>query len=367
MKKLIFMNNLSLGGAQRFVQTISDHWMQSGHDVVIVTILGKEYDAFKLAPTIKRITLDERLTPIRFFVKIQRLLVLRKVLCEEAPDIAFGIISSASCLLGLASINSGIPVVACERSYPPRDAPGWLWGQLRQQVYPRIAAVAIQTDLGRTWLETNIKTREVAVIPNFLTYPLVDRDPIVKPPPKNGKRYLLSVGRISEEKRYLELISVFSKTCASFPDWELIIVGEGPLMPELKSHIEELGLKEKVHLPGRVGNLSNWYHHSDLFVLNSRFEGFPNVILEALACALPVISRDCKTGPREIIRHETDGLLVEEDNDLAMQQAMERLMGSSSLRESYSEKAPEVLERFSAKLIGQKWDDLIARVKSQSV
>jgi glycosyltransferase involved in cell wall biosynthesis len=116
-----------------------------------------------------------------------------------------------------------------------------------------------------------------------------------------------------------------------------------------------------------VGNVQlpeTFLRGADLFVLPSRFEGFPNALCEAMACGLPVIAADCPTGPREIIRPEVDGLLVATENPEALARAMARLMNDEKLRRELGRRAREITERFSLTEIDRCWERLFVEVLS---
>lgn len=126
---------------------------------------------------------------------------------------------------------------------------------------------------------------------------------------KQEKKYIISVGRLIPLKRNSDLIKAFFELQKDDDSLELIFLGDGILKDDLINQCLEFKVKEKVHFLGNVKNPFYYLNKSDLFVLNSEIEGFPNVLVEAMACGLPVISSDCKSGPREILEDEKYGLL----------------------------------------------------------
>jgi len=231
---------------------------------------------------------------------------------------------------------------------------------MRRAVYPRLASIVAQTQESAIWLENHVRARRVVVIPNAVEFPLQALEPHV--PTRlalrmdgSKRRLLLSVGRLTPQKGFDRLIAAFAAVARDFREWDLAILGEGAGRHELENQVRATGMTDRILLPGRVGNVGDWYAAADLFALTSRFEGFPNVLLEALAYGLPAVSVDCETGPRDIIRHEVDGLLVPRNDQRALVQALTRLMTNERLRSECAARAREARQRFAIDRIAGKW------------
>ena len=161
-----------------------------------------------------------------------------------------------------------------------------------------------------------------------------------------------------EQKSFDILIEAFSSLAPVHSEWDLWILGDGPLRPALEQQIHALGLQNRVFMPGRSGNISEWYERADLYVLSSRFEGLPMTLIEAMAYGVAVVSFDCNTGPRDIIRHEVDGLLVPPEDSAGLSAALARLMGDETTRQRFAGRALEARERFSMARITGLWEQL---------
>jgi len=183
----------------------------------------------------------------------------------------------------------------------------------------------------------------------------------VMPP---GQKLLLAVGRLCDQKGFDLLIDAFGQIAAQHADWHLAILGEGPLRTALLAKIRRAGLEDRITLAGRAGNVGDWYQTADLYVMSSRFEGFGNTLAEALAYGVPAVSVDCDTGPRDIIRHQVDGLLVPNGDVAALAKAMGHLMSDKCLRQKFGAKAIEARERFSMEKIIGMWETLFKESKN---
>jgi glycosyltransferase involved in cell wall biosynthesis len=217
-----------------------------------------------------------------------------------------------------------------------------------------------------SWLTAHSHARRIPVIPNPVAWPLSNHEPHIPPAAfcSSGRRVLLGVGRLSVEKNFAAMIDVFSRLALRHPDWDLVILGEGPMRDALHSQVQAAGLARRIFLPGSVGNMGEWYERAALYAMSSQFEGFPNTLVEAMAYGLPAVSFDCDTGPRDIIRHDADGFLVAPGDTDGMEAALDELMADAQLRASFALRAIEARERFSMQKISTMWEELFRPVET---
>lgn len=374
MRILFFLYSLGSGGAERVTATLANYWARRGLAVGIVTLCGVEQDFYPLWESVERIPLglagssSTLSTALRS--NLRRVRALRRVIRERRPDVVVAMGGTANVLLALASagLKHGV-YIGSERIYPPRMPMGRFWEVQRRYLYRWLTAVVVQTEKVRQWVRQNTRARQVDLIPNPLQYPLPTAEPrlavhSVVPP---QRQILLGAGRLDHQKGFDLLLQAFASVSAAHPDWHLVILGEGDMRSSLELLRGRLRLDERVSLPGRAGNLAEWYENSHLFVLSSRYEGFPNVLLEAMAYGLPSVSFDCDTGPADVVRHGVDGLLVPPENVEALAEALATLMTDEPMRLSLAQRATEVRERFSLPCVASQWEGLFERYLGREV
>lgn len=363
MKLLIFIHSLSSGGAERVATNLANYWAEKGWKITIVTVTGQESDFYQLHPAIRRIALSLDTDSTNLLLAVQhnyrRIKALRTILKQERPDTVLAMMTIANILLALAAKGLDIRTVGSERIHPPMFPLGKVWEWLRKHSYRHLHVVTALTEESAQWLKIKTNVNIVRVIPNAVTYPIAPSSPCIPPLGVMGNRYnLIAVGRLAPQKGFDRLLKDFAALAPRFPAWHLTILGEGDCREMLEKQRCELGLEQRVSLPGVVGNLADWYKAADLFVMTSLFEGFPNTLAEAMAYGLPAVSVDCDTGPRDIIRHEVDGLLIPQNNHSALVEGLASLMTNNDLRKQYSDRAIEIRQRLSMQRIAGMWEEI---------
>jgi glycosyltransferase involved in cell wall biosynthesis len=362
---LIYIYSMGSGGAERVTANLANYWAGKGWEITIVTLSKQHLDFYELHPRVKRISLEltseSRNILDGLWQNIRRMVALRALLREIQPEIALGMMTTANIILALATWGlPNVHTIGAEHIHPPQYPLSYPWKFLRSKVYGLLNSVTALTSEGKNWIKSNTNAKNVLAIPNAVTWPLPKHEPRISPSVfyQPSKQILLAVGRLNSQKGFDWLIEVFSNLANKHPNWDLVILGEGSLRTVLEKQVRESGLEKRIFLPGRVGNLHEWYENADLYVMSSRYEGFPMSLLEAMASGIAVVSFDCETGPRDIILHEIDGLLVKSDDLVSLASGLDRLMSDDPLRTKFAKRALEIQERFSIVKIADMWEKL---------
>ena len=180
------------------------------------------------------------------------------------------------------------------------------------------------------------------------------------------EKRIIAVGRYVYQKGFDLLLQAWSKIEKQYPDWQLAIYGDGNRTP-YEMLVRQLGIDaSRCHLNGPTTNIQQEYANSSLFVFSSRFEGFGMVLVEAMACGLPVVSFSCPCGPKDIISDGKDGLLIENGNVDALADGLFRLMSDDQLRNSMSQVGIEKSKRFNIEQIAECWKMMFETIGSNS-
>ena len=175
--------------------------------------------------------------------------------------------------------------------------------------------------------------------------------------------YVIAAGRMNDEvKQFGHLIETYSKSELPSKNIKLILLGDGILKEKYQKLVQKLNLEKMILFKGNVSNPFQYMKRAKLLLLTSKNEGFPNVIIESLACKTPVIAFDCQSGPSEIIIPNENGILVENQNFNAFKEALNEMISNKNLYLHCKQNAKSSVERFSLKQIGNQWLQLFNEI-----
>ena len=366
MRLTLVIGALRCGGAERVLTTLANGWRRDGHAVTLVTLCdGRELPYFPLDPDVLLAPLGVArpsrsfLEPIAINLACAR--ALRAAFRRSRPDVIVSFLTTVNVLVLLAAAGRAFPVIVSERTNPELCPLPRVWRWLRKRLYPRADAVVVQTRRTAEWFPRRMQSR-IVVISNAVARP---QGPGPRKTGHDHRRTVLGVGRLGREKGFDLLVRAFAEATQSHDGWDLVIAGDGPERAALAALAASCGVADRVRLIGRQTDIRRIYTAADVFVLPSRFEGFPNALLEAMAAGLPAVAADCANGPREIIRDEQNGLLVGTENVDALARALSRLIGDAGLRRRLGGEAAKVVDRYDAGEIQQRWNTLISDIATR--
>lgn len=358
MKIVIVFHNLSFGGIQRVIAELATGLAAAGHDLEILLTGQDGSTAYEVVPSVRVRALGITRPTVGSIdsvaANLTRVIALRRAIADAKPDVVIAHEWRTNILVVLATRATGRHVVITEHSDPVHSSVPAVWRCLRRLIYPladRLVSVSHGVDRHFAWLPPD--RRRVITNPIPRTWPA--------PTLAYGDRpnLIVGMGRLVPQKGFDLLIDAFSMCTRTFPDWRLEIWGDGPERQRLQSRITELGVKHRVRLCGVTDRPDEVLGRAALFVLSSRFEGFGNVLVEALAMGTPVVAADCPFGPSEIVRPGVDGLLVHPECVDALSRAMMSLFADPGGRATMSTRAVEARERFSYQRFLERWIDVI--------
>ncbi|MBQ6733888.1 MAG: glycosyltransferase [Lachnospiraceae bacterium] len=300
---------------------------------------------------------QRKLRTVNFSKRTQ---LARKCFEELKPDLIISANAKNNVMAMLSSIGLDIPVIVCVVANPATEYASRQLYLSMVATFPRAAAVVLQLEAQASFFPPKVRERTI-VIRNAL-------DETFLKPPYEGEREktIVSVGTLNHNKNHQMLVKAFARLLPKYPDWRLVIYGEGNERRHLTQLVGALGIRGTVELPGMRENIAEEIYKAGMFVLCSNEEGMPMTLLEAMAMGIPCISTDCPCGgPREIVKDGFNGLLTPVGDVARMETAMIRFLGNRGLTKSCSGRAPEVRKIFHPDLVYAAWDDLIRRSLNQ--
>jgi len=345
-----------IGGTERVTTVIANELSARGFDVTILSVRNGSTSAFPLAEGIKLRSLDMQdyrasLSDTKLIRKLRTFIKTKTI--EYLIDV--DIILSYYSILATALLDTKI--ISWEHFYHDVNM-GDLGQKLRRRAARTLAAkysfaIVTLTETDRTKYKKKYG-EECKVI--SINNPMTRKD---GPHSSKLEKAAITVGRLAPEKGFDQLIEAWEMVHSEEPDWILRIVGSGNQDCALREKAKCLDLEECIIFVASTPNLEILYGNSSIYVLSSQYEGFGMVLLEAKSHGLPIISFDCDCGPREIVKHDYDGILVEPNNTRSLSKAIIDLIRNESQRITFGDRAA-LDNRFNIDKIITKWIKLLS-------
>lgn len=374
MKITFLLASLGSGGAERVVSLLANKMVESGHQVEIICL--KFNDIYYQTDSRVKVTLAMQETKNR----LTELFWLRKYLKKQKPDVVIPFTEGVYCFTILSLLGTDIPVIASERLDPA--AMSSTRKLLKSLLLPYADWLVVQTQSIKEYFPKSIQKKTSIIYNPVVTEVFKSLDGLqvqganaansvqssntpIEGMGQEKLNRIISVGRLYPQKNQAMMIRAFAKVADEFPDWQLVIYGEGPLRAELEFLVSSFKLQDRVLLPGRTEHVIEELRKSKIFCMSSDFEGMSNSMIEAICVGLPIILTKV-SGTEELIKNGENGLLVEIGDESYMGDCMSKLMSSSVHREDMTIRNKKLAGQFDIDYIVNQWMELINKVKNES-
>ncbi|QDV27385.1 glycosyltransferase [Aureliella helgolandensis] len=366
----LLIHGLHGGGAERWMSELANRW-SAQHEVHLVTWDRIRSEEYPLLSSVQRIGLGVQQvshgTLAGVLANVRRVRLLRKTLRRLRPDLVLSFSDQMNIVSLEATRGLQVPHWISEHSHPGHQRLSPLWERWRKRSYPRCTGCHVLTEEIASYMTRWIAADKFRVIPPAISLPPAGQSlELSSGRGKAGMRSVLYVGRLSEEKGCAELLRAWAEVAGELPDWQLLIAGEGALRDELEQQAREM---PRVQFLGWIENPASLYAQADLFVLPSRYEGFPLALLEAMRCGLPCVATRCSSAI-EVLSRAGEGVrvvpVVAEQGQASVANAFGALATSilmlaenPALRQQMGHAAQSIASGYSWDALGPAWDAIL--------
>lgn len=338
------------GGAEKTIIKLSNYLAARGHDVILVSICGKDKAYAMLNDNVKFIGYE--------CTKKYKLTIHAKIFCDVLdsikrvkPDVVISFWLQLIFYMSLNPIFKDIKVIYSERNDPSLEY-SMIGRMMRKRVIQYADGIVFQT----VWQQNySLKAESKSIVIHNPVY--IKENEYSFNPARDNR--IVAVGRLYPQKNHRLLIDAFADISKLYPGLVLEIYGDGPLETSLQAQICSLGLSDKVRLMGGVSNIFDCIYGAGLFVMPSLYEGMPNALMEAMCLGIPVLSSDCPCGgPRELIVNGQNGFLFEVDNKDDLIKKVNEILGHRDLSQICKREMDIVTTHAENKIFG-KWERYI--------
>ena len=365
MKISFVTSTLTSGGAERVISLLANNFADRGYEVEMIALTSISPDYYSLNPKVKFIHADK----VSKGGLLGELWWFRQHIKKEQPDVVIAFMEAVYEFVLLALLGTKVPVISSERKDPATLGP--LRKILRWILLPTATAHVVQTQHIKNYYSKRIQ-KKTHIIYNPVNERVFetshdndDDNPELKIKDERLNR-IISVGRLYSQKNQKMMIEAFAQISERYPDWKLVIYGEGPERDSLESLVSNLKSQVSSHisLPGRCETVIEEVAKSKVFCLSSDYEGISNAMIEALCVGTPVISTKV-SGTDELIRDEENGLLVDIGDKEGLAKALEKLLSNQELREQIGKEGQKLATKFKTDTIVDQWEELVKKVKNE--
>lgn len=367
MKKQIhiamLIGSLTKGGAERVLVNLADYFAKKGYLVTMVTQYQKENE-YPLNEKVKRVISDiteEETTGSRLVNFKRRFMKLRNIWKSEKPDVILSFIGKNNMMAILTSRFLKIPVAVSVRAEPNEEYYNSWMRFMARHLFAEAAGVILQTR--RCFEFFPEKVRKKAVILKNPVSSAFFRERYAG----EREKTIVAVGRIDENKNHEMLIRAFEQMAGDFPDYKLIIYGEGECRKKLIKLAGDLKLSDRILLPGSIDNVAEAISKTRVFVLSSNTEGVPNTLIEAMLMGLTVVSTDCPCGgPADLIEHGVNGILTPVGNAQMMTENLRKVLNDLQMADELGIAAAKTADIYRPEKVYAAWEQFLLSICGKS-
>lgn len=339
---------------ERVFVNLAHYFLSQNYDVVMVTQYQNE-DEYALDARIPRVLSDltsDETSSNRIANFVGRLKKLRSIFKQNSPDLILTCNGKNNMMTLAAARGLKCRVVLSVIADPLMEYYTKVMRIIAKTLFVFADGIVIQTEQVRGFFPKRI-ARKCKLLPNSL-----NPEFILEKYTGQKEKEIVAVGRLDENKNQAMLIRAFSEIAENYPEYKVVLYGDGEERDNLEALIKEKNLQNRVVLAGRVSDVAEKIRKSEIFVLTSYTEGMPNALIEAMALGLTVISTDCPSGgPRQLIVDGVNGILVPPGDDKALTVALNKLLSDDKYRNELGIQAYKLQEELSPERVNALWRD----------
>lgn len=353
MKILFFVGEFNEGGAERVISILANELVERGFDIEILKY-HNTINFYKTNDLIKINSVEENTNTRKNIIK--NILWLHKYF-KNNTDIVISFLAPFNMVAIASNIGNKTPIIVADRNDPHTVPSNSIIRFFRNQLYKLANGIVLQTNDNKNYFSKTVQKKS-RVIYNPIN--IKERSGIAIGSEKEN--IIVSVARLEKQKNQELLIRSFYSLKDEFKDYKLVIYGEGSYRKELEVLINNLGINDRVFLPGNTEDIINKIKKAKVFVLSSNYEGMSNSLIEAMYIGLPVISTKV-SGANELINNNENGLLIDINNQNELISSLKEILLNKELRDKLAKNACNISYKLNVGNIVNEWVEFINTVK----